>query len=165
MKNNVKNKSLVQFLLFMLVGFVNWLVNYAAYSILVSLGVNYIISNIGGFILSVISSYLLNGKFVFKKEDDEGERVWWRVLLRLYVSYAGTGLILSNILLWLWIDVVNLSQYMTEISIALSEAGINISNGDLAKYLAPFINMIIITPLNFVINKFWAYKTNGKTNN
>ena len=159
MKSESKNKSVVQFVMFMFIGFINWMVNYVTYSVLVAVGVNYIVGNIAGFILSVLSSYLLNGKFVFKKEDDEGERIWWKVLLRLYISYAGTGLILSNVLLWLWIDIVNLSQYLGEMQNALSGVGINLSCGEIAKYLAPLINMIIITPLNFVVNKFWAYKT------
>lgn len=88
MKTDEKNKSVAQFLLFMLFGIVNWLVSYITYSVLVALSVNYIISNIAGFILSVLSSYFLNGTFVFKKQDDKGKRVWWRVLLRLYISYA-----------------------------------------------------------------------------
>lgn len=72
---------------------------------------------------------------------------------------CGTGLILSNVLLWVWIDVVNLSQYVNPITTALASAGLKLTDADTAKYLAPFINMIIITPLNYVINKFWAYKT------
>ncbi|MDY4170537.1 MAG: GtrA family protein [[Ruminococcus] gnavus] len=28
----------------------------------------------------------------------------------------------------------------------------------MSKYLAPLINLVISVPINFLLNKFWAYK-------
>ena len=93
---------------------------------------HYTPANIIGFTVSVFNSYYWNNKYVFK---DEGGRVWWKTFIKTYISYAGTGIILSNILLYLWIDVLGIS-----------------------KVVAPLINLIITVPINFVVNKFWAYR-------
>jgi putative flippase GtrA len=29
----------------------------------------------------------------------------------------------------------------------------------ISKYVAPLINLVISIPLNFIINKFWAFRT------
>ncbi|OYP50573.1 polysaccharide biosynthesis protein GtrA, partial [Lachnotalea glycerini] len=48
---------------------------------------------------------------------------------------AITGLILANILLIIWVDVLHIP-----------------------KLFGPIINLIITIPLNFMINKLWAFK-------
>jgi putative flippase GtrA len=58
-----------------------------------------------------------------------------KALIKTFISYAGTGLVLSSAMLILWIDIVQLS-----------------------KYIAPIINLIITVPVNFVVNKVWAFK-------
>lgn len=125
-------EGLVQFVKFGIVGLTNNAISYVVYLILISLGLHYTPANIIGFTVSVFNSYYWNNKYVFK---DEGGRVWWSTFIKTYISYAGTGIVLSNILLYLWIDVLGISAV-----------------------IAPLINLVITVPINFVVNKFWAYQ-------
>ena len=71
---------------------------------------------------------------------ESGEkRVWWRSLVKTYMSYAFSGLILTNILLFLWNNILSLPEFV-----------------------GPILNLIITTPINFLLNKLWAFKANGK---
>ena len=83
--------------------------------------------------LRVLWSFYWNNKFVFKKEDGEKRNIW-AALFKTYVSYGFTGLILNNILLVLWISVLHMN-----------------------KMIAPIINLIINIPINFFLNKIWAF--------
>ena len=130
--SDVKWESFIQFIKFGIVGLFNTVISYVTYLILVSCGINYTFANFVGFTVSVINSYYWNNKYVFVTGE---KRVWWKTFIKTYVSYAGTGLVLSSILLILWIEVFNIP-----------------------KTVAPLINLVITIPLNFIINKFWAYK-------
>ena len=57
-------------------------------------------------------------------------------MIKTYISYAFTGLILQNLLLFLFIDIFHIS-----------------------KYLAPFLGLVITIPLNFILNKKWAFQS------
>ena len=65
---------------------------------------------------------------------DGEKRNIWAALFKTYVSYGFTGLILNNILLVLWISVLHMN-----------------------KMIAPIINLIINIPINFFLNKIWAF--------
>lgn len=137
-------KLLEQIIKFGLVGVMNTAISYIAYSLIIFLfGENmYVLGNTLGFILGTLNSYFMNNKFVFKEEDDKEKRVWWQVLLKTFAAYAFSGLILSNVLLWLWLDIIKIERFF----------------GGFAAYIAPILNMIITIPVNFIINKFWAYR-------
>lgn len=128
----------VQFVKFGLVGVTNTLVYYACYSILVRLGCHYALANGIGFVISVLNSYLWNSLFVFKKEaeKDEGKkRNTAATLVKTFISYALTGLVLQTFLLHLLIDIAGIS-----------------------KYIAPLLCVCVTTPLNFLLNKFWTFR-------
>ena len=97
-------------------------------------GKEYFYAQIVMFILSVLWSFYWNNKAVFRQKDGE-ERNWPIALLKTYVSYAFTCLILSELLMYLEIE----------------KWGWNDT-------ISPLINMLITTPINFIIQKFWAYK-------
>lgn len=160
MKTNIVSIAW-QFIKFGIIGAFNTVVSYTVYSISYHLfNFSAQISNVFGFVISVFSAFLLQGRFVF---NDGGEkRVWWKVLIKTYASYAFTGLVLTSFLLWLWLDLIDLGQYFGTASVYLSEVGINMSGTDIAASIAPFMNMVITIPLNFLINKFWAYKSTKK---
>ncbi|MCR4902230.1 MAG: GtrA family protein, partial [Butyrivibrio sp.] len=80
-------------------------------------------------------SYYWNNKMVFTKEEG-AERVWWKALIKTYISYSFTGLFLNSVLLILWVQVLGISEF-----------------------IAPIINLLVSVPINFIINKFWAFKT------
>lgn len=135
-------QAFMQFVKFGIVGVSNTLISYFIYlGTLVSLnGVyengkyNYLIASVLSFVLSVLWSFFWNNKYVFK-DDGEERRSLWQTLLKTYVSYSFTGLFLNNILLILWVQVLHISEF-----------------------IAPLINLLVSVPLNFIINKFWAFK-------
>ena len=130
-----KRQTFKEFLQFGLVGVSNTIISYLLYVVTLLLvsksGVkfDYIIANIVSWLLSVLWSFYWNNKFVFKKEEGEKRNIW-----AAYVSYGFTGLILNNILSVLWVSVLHIS-----------------------KMLAPIINLVISIPINFFMNKLWAF--------
>jgi hypothetical protein len=84
------------------------------------------------------------------------------VLLKTYISYGFSGLILTELLLLLWLNVIHLEKYLTGASVWIGTFGLSIGPKDLAVSLAPFLNMVVTIPINFCINKFWAYRQKKK---
>ena len=133
MKDETREK-LCQFVKFGVVGLSNTLISYVVYVVLVSCNVHYLLASLVGFIASVINAYYWNNKYVFQSDQEE-ERVWWKVFFKTVASYAGTGLILNNILLVLWVEIIGLPEM-----------------------LGPIINLFVTIPLNFLLNKYWAFR-------
>ena len=127
-----RKHAMTQFLKFGLVGVLNTVIAYVVYLFFVMVGIHYMISNLIGFSVSVVNSYYWNNRYVFKAE---GQRVWWKTLAKTYISYAGTGIVLSSLLLFLWVDVCGIMEEV-----------------------APLLNLLFTVPINFIVNKFWAYK-------
>lgn len=163
---------IVQFFKFGIVGLINTGVSFAVNMLSLMffykvLGIpednkiSYWTSSILAFIISVLNAYILSNKFVFKNKEGE-ERVWWKVLIKTYISYAGTGLILNNILLWMWNDVIHVGQYFGWLADIINNMGISMTGDRLVSYIAQFLNMAITIPLNFIMNKFWAYRGKKK---
>lgn len=166
-----KNNTGLQFFLFFTVGSVNFLLRQLVFTILSAFGLNVMLCNFIAFTTSVVGSYLLNGTLIFKKQDGEN-RVWWKVFLRLYFVYAITGLVLSGLMIWFFLDIIRLAQYMPGIFEALSltrfvpdiQASLIAKGNDMPVYewvaepVASLITILILTPVNFAVNKYWAYK-------
>lgn len=138
-----QRKTIVQFIKFGIVGLSNTLISYAIYMICLLLfqnvgifpRINYLIAQIIAFLLSVLWSFYWNNRMVFVLEEG-GKRSLWRSLLKTYVSYSFTGLFLNSILLVLWVNILGISEF-----------------------IAPIINLLVSVPLNFIINKFWTFKS------
>jgi len=127
-------KNLIQFIKFGIVGLSNTIISYIIYVCLVYLGIHYIAASITAFIISVANSFFWNNKYVFKKKENQNRNILYS-LMKTYLSYAFTGIVLQNILLFIFIDVLYIS-----------------------KYIAPLISLIITVPLNFFLNKLWVFK-------
>ena len=133
---------MIQFIKFGIVGATNAAVSYLTYRLsLLGLQIincspqfDYILASISSFIISVFWSFCLNNRYTFRAKENE-HRSFWRSLLRSYICYGFTGLILNNILLAIWVQKIGIS-----------------------KEIAPIINIIISTPINFILNKYWAFK-------
>lgn len=136
--------AIMQFIKFGVVGISNTFISYILYVIAllgfqklgILLNTDYLIAQVVAFVISVLWSFYWNNKMVFVVENGK-ERSIWKALLKTYISYSFTGLFLNSILLLLWVQVLHISEF-----------------------LAPIINLLISVPLNFIINKFWAF--NGK---
>lgn len=123
--------------------------------------ISYWTSAVIAWVISVLNAFILQNKFVFKNKEGE-ERVWWKVLIKTYISYAGTGLILNNILLWMWNDVIHVGQYFGWLVNIVNNMGISMTGDRIVSYIAQILNMAITIPLNFIFNKFWAYRGKKK---
>lgn len=129
--NNEKSMKIIkQFIKFGIVGISNTIISLAVYYILIFLNFNYILANTIGFVVSVLNAYYWNSRYVFENSTEKsGKR-----LLKTFISYGCTFL-LSTLLLFIMVDCLHISQL-----------------------IAPIINLIVTVPLNFLLNKFWAFK-------
>lgn len=133
-------ETIIQFVKFGIVGLSNtvlsYILNVLVLLVLQSFEVkwDFVVGNMVAFVLSVLWSFYWNNRLVFKEETCEKRSVW-KVLMKTYIAYGFTGIILNNLLSLLWISVFGIS-----------------------KYIAPLLNLILSVPLNFIINKFWAFR-------
>ena len=144
-------EAFIQFVKFGIVGLSNTIISYILYSgsllIFKKLGLldnempilgklDYLMAQVIAFVLSVAWSFYWNNKYVFKVQEGKHRKIL-PALLKTYVSYSFTGLFLNTFLLILWVQVLGVNEFV-----------------------APIINLLISVPLNFIINKLWAFKTN-----
>lgn len=135
-------ESFMQFVKFGIVGLSNTVISYIIYAVSllffrkmgILLNIGYLVAQVIAFIISVLWSFYWNSKLVFTLQEGE-ERSVFKALIRTFISYSFTGLFLNSVLLILWVRVVHISEF-----------------------IAPIINLLVSVPLNFVINKFWAFK-------
>ena len=147
-----------QFIKFGIVGAINAVLNYIIYIFCISIGFHYILSNIIGFFITIFNAFLLQSKFVFNSEQETSYQSWWKILIRTYISYAFTGIVLTNMLSILWIEIIHTEIILYPIyEIAKNFVG-NLDMYSFVKYVAPILNMIITIPMKFLINKYWTYK-------
>lgn len=156
----------IQFLKFGLVGISNTLVSGVIYFLMNELWFpgKWFAASLVSWVISVLNAYLWQNIFVFKEDETKKHRVWWQTLFKTYMSYAFTGLFLNNVLLWLWTDVINIAQFCGGIIrfFANIHVGFLGNPETFSSNMGWFINMFISIPLNFIINKCWAYRQKEK---
>lgn len=138
-------KAFMQFVKFGIVGLSNTVLSYVLYVVSLLLfrkleilpNNGYLVAQAIAFVISVLWSFYWNNKLVFTLQEGE-ERSLWKALIKTFVSYSFTGLFLNSILLLLWVEVMHVSEF-----------------------IAPIINLLISVPLNFIINKLWAFRKKG----
>ncbi len=136
-------RGLVQFVKFGLVGVSNTLINYGiemlCYYALFSQTtfqsdtLRVIVSSVLAFAVSVSNAYFWNSRFVFKSGERRTFRQGLFAYLRTVLCYGVTGLALAP-----------------AIKVWLTGAGIGF-------WLASLLSLVVTIPLNFVLNKFWAF--------
>ena len=129
----------VQFIEFCVVGVSNTLIHYAVYALLVFFGVNYVLANLIAFLISVTNAFYWNNKYVFKTKKGE-KRSLFGSFFKTVLSYGITGLGLATVLLVLWVEILGLPEL-----------------------LGPVLNLLVTIPLNFLLNKFWAFGSKTKS--
>ncbi len=133
-KKKKLKETITQFMKFGIIGAVNTVITYALTN-----GGYYIfhlheqICNLISFVITVFIGFMLNGKFVFKEEEEK--RSFWKSLFKVYASYSITGLFLNGLLLFIEEQIFNIPHY-----------------------IATLMNLVVTVPLNFILNKFWAYR-------
>ena len=152
------SKGIIQFIKFGLVGVSNTLIAYGVemlcYYVLFKdaefTGIRSALSSAGitaassdvtvvmatamGFIVSVTNSYILNNRFVFK----DGRKTLSghvRTYCKTVLCYALTGLVLAPFIK-LWLTNAFIMPF----------------------WAASFLSLFVTVPLNFVMNKYWAFR-------
>lgn len=140
--NKSDNKSIwqlaIQFIKFGIVGMSNTLISLGVYYILVFFNVDPLLANTAGFIVSVINAFYWNNKYVFKNKTETSTK---KAFGKVFITY-GLSYLVSTLLIYLLVDVFGVS-----------------------KWLAPLLRLVVTIPLNFVLNKVWAFKDKGSKNN
>ncbi len=135
----IHDKGLIQFIKFAIVGASNSVVAYVLYVVFLLAfeffaifeGIDYLVAQYLSFFLSVLWSYYWNNRFVF----DGSGRTWYSKLAKMLLVYSVTGIFLSTALLYLMIDLWGWH-----------------------KLVAPIVNIMIGLPINFLLNKYWAFR-------
>ena len=140
-KSGEAKEKIKQFIKFCMVGATNVLVAYSTNILtlfllnLVAPGFkwDYVVANIVAFLVSVYWSFYWNSRkvFNFNVTDREARR---KALLKSYLCYGFTGIVLNNILSTIWIH------------------GLGIS-----KLVSPLLNLVFTIPVNYITNKKWAF--------
>lgn len=132
----VLNGKYIQFLWeivkFAMVGCSNVAINLAGYWVLMALGMHYIPAYGISYLISILNAYFMSNKFVFKEEEGE-ERNRLLSIIRVFAIYIGT-FVISEILLTVQIDYLQWNES-----------------------LAPVLNLVVTSPISFLLNKFWAF--------
>jgi len=124
-------KLIMQFIKFGVVGLSNTTISLGIYYVFIYINKDlYLVGNAVGFVVSVLNAYYWSNKFVFQK----AEKGHTKPLIKTFVSYGATFL-LSTGLLFVMV------QYL-----------------DVQETIAPLIILLITIPVNFLLNKFWAFK-------
>lgn len=121
--------GIVQFIKFGIVGLSNTAIGLGSYYLFLWLGWHYMLANVMSWIISVFNAFYWNSKYVFDTRS-----TWLRALFRTYVSY-GLSFVIGAIVLYILVEWWGISDV-----------------------IAPLLVLIITIPLNFVLNKFWAFK-------
>jgi len=124
-------ESLKQFIQFCLVGVSNvFVMLVTAWAFFYFFNANVYVGNTAGFITSVLNAYFWNLLWVFKHQKVDKKQA----LMKFFAVYIFTY-IFSMFLSYIFVDLLG---------------------GD--KYLSPFVNTAITTPINFLLSKFWTFK-------
>lgn len=151
--NNIK-----QFLKFGLVGLSNTLISEAVYAVIVCLKGHYMLASATGFVLSIFNAYYWNNRYVFKEDETREKRIWWQVLLKTFVAYLW-GFLANLALLVLWIDILHISDYLEPIARLCHQWDLRFLSAEvLGNLFAEGINLILVLPMNYLVNKLWAYR-------
>lgn len=131
----MSKKIMEQFIKFGFVGVSNTIISLATYYILVWLGCPYILANTAGFLLSVGNAYFWNSRYVFKEKTEESQI---KAFGKVFLSYLGSFCI-STVLITVMVEILHISEYV-----------------------APVLRLVVTVPINFVVNKLWAFKDRSK---
>jgi putative flippase GtrA len=113
------------------------LVSYVVYAVLVFMHIHYLFANIAALSTSILNISFWNNRHVFRESNDH------RHMLRVcpvVAIYGITGFILTNILLYIFIEKLYIS-----------------------KYVAPVICLGITIPLNFIMKRLIKFNTRTHT--
>ena len=135
--------TLIQFIKFGVIGVSNTAVSYAVdmfgmYVLFknadMSETAKVVLVSAMAFLISTVHSYYWNNRFVFRSETQPGGKEHLARYFRMAQCYALTGLVLAPLM-----------------KLGLSALGI-------PYWAASLLTLAVTVPLNFILNKLWAFK-------
>jgi putative flippase GtrA len=139
--SNPRLAPLIQFFKFSLVGVSSTLISLGLYWLfLYVFHWHYQISNAVSFFISVVNAYIWNSRFVFREAVGYTLRSHFAAFGKSLVSYSGTFALNAALL-------------------AMLVEGLCVSEG-----LAPVLALVVTFPVNFLLNKYWAFRKGKKSN-
>ena len=133
---------LKQLILFTVIGISSALVNLGVYNAVLFVlhsgalfpGFDFLIAQFFGFLMSVAWAFWLNRRYVFTAPEERAVP-WIRALVKVYVTYAVTGIGLSSLFSLLWVYIFHLP-----------------------KEILTILNDAVCFPINFLLIKFWSFR-------
>lgn len=122
---------LEQFAKFILIGCSNACITLIVYYIVLWIDPAwYLVGNTLGYIAGIFNSFFWNSHFVFQKSEQSKSAAFGRMFLCYGLTYF-----LQTGLLYLFVERCGISDV-----------------------IAPILTILIATPVNFVLNKLWAFR-------
>lgn len=121
-----------QFIKFTFVGCSNSVVFLIVYYIVIfMLGKEmYLVGQTFGYVLGVVNSYFWNSRFVFEPQEEKTGKNFWKMCICYFISH-----VLQVGILYMGIEILQISEI-----------------------IVPVIAILLTTPLNFVLNKWFAFQ-------
>ena len=131
LSNDIWN-AFEQFIKFLLVGCSNTVVVLIVYYVVVWIGGTqyYLLGQTLGYGVGILNSYFWNSRYVFSRN----ERSTPKTFVKMCICYGATYIIQISIL-YILVDILTFSEF-----------------------LSPIIAIIITTPINFILNRVFAFK-------
>ena len=109
------------------------------------------------FFVSVTNSYFWNNRFVFKSENRKSVGQHLYAYFKTVLCYALTGLVLAPAIK-VWLSGVS----MPESLVSRLPSFLFAEGNKLPYWVLSIVPLIVSIPLNFVLNKFWAFRSRDK---
>ncbi len=116
---------------FVVVGASGYVVNLVVYTILLDrAGLYYLVAAVGSFLVAVANNYALNRLWTFRDERGHVGAQGWRFLVVSTIS-LGANLVVLHVLV----------------------------SAGLGQIVAQAVAIVLVTPLNFIGNKLWSFRS------
>lgn len=123
-----------RFIRFCIVGVVSTATHVGTLTVLVEMfGWNAKLASTLGFIYAVVASFFLNSSWTFAASEAKKS-----VYFLKYAAVCTIGLGINSILMYVFIDLLHIWYLMSQL-----------------------LTIVFVTPSNFLLNRFWAFKTSG----
>lgn len=155
-----------QFVKFAIVGLSNTFISEIIYVLLIYFKMHYIPASFIGFSISTVNAFYWNHKYVFSEKasspsDSKSKTSMLRLFFRTYLAYLGSYL-LNALLLFFWIDILHIANWTIPLSRYFITHGFSkFDSSFLGETMAALLNLLITVPLNFLANKYWAFRSSS----
>ena len=138
---NIKKIINTQTILYVIFGILTTIVNLISYYFFSNImSINYLISNMISWIISVLFAYITNKFYVFNSKDTSKD-----IIIKEFIKFVNCRLtsgIIEMILLFLLVDIIKVNDFISKLVIG-----------------------VIVVILNFIFSKLFVFKKLNQLNN